>query len=129
VGSRLSLEPCVLMFEVLIQSFNSRIQSSVIKLVAEVHKEHPSHGYRWVCAYIRINLGVTFSENYVYKAFRYLGIKAETKHKKKNRPRKIKDKYPNLIFSTYACKKLTNKKHHIDNRTKDVIIKKLSSPF
>lgn len=73
----------------------------VIKLVAEVHKEHPSHGYRWVCAYIRINLGVTFSENYVYKAFRYLGIKAETKHKKKYRPRKIKDKYPNLIFSTW----------------------------
>jgi len=76
-------------------------KQQVIKLVAEVHKEHPSHGYRWVCAYIRINLGVTFSENYVYKAFRYLGIKAETKHKKKYRPRKIKDKYPNLIFSTW----------------------------
>lgn len=76
-------------------------KQQVIKLVAEVHKEHPSHGYRWVCAYIRINLGVTFSENYVYKAFRYLGIKAETKHKKKYRPRKIKDKFPNLIFSTW----------------------------
>lgn len=76
-------------------------KQQVIKLVAEVHKEHPSHGYRWVCAYIRINLGVTFSENYVYKAFRYLGIKAETKHKKKYRPSKIKDKYPNLIFSTW----------------------------
>lgn len=76
-------------------------KQQVLKLVAEVHKEHPSHGYRWVCAYIRINLGVTFSENYVYKAFRYLGIKAETKHKKKYRPRKIKDKYPNLIFSTW----------------------------
>ena len=76
-------------------------KQQVIKLVAEVHKEHPSHGYRWVCAYIRINLGVTFSENYVYKAFRYLGIKAETKHKKKYRPREIKDKYPNLIFSTW----------------------------
>ena len=77
-------------------------KQQVIKLVAEVHKEHPSHGYRWVCAYIRINLGVTFSENYVYKAFRYLGIKAETKHKKKYRPRKAKDKYPNLIFSTWG---------------------------
>lgn len=76
-------------------------KQQVLKFVAEVHKEHPSHGYRWVCAYIRINLGVTFSENYVYKAFRYLGIKAETKHKKKYRPRKIKDKYPNLIFSTW----------------------------
>ena len=76
-------------------------KQQVLNLVAEVHKEHPSHGYRWVCAYIRINHGVTFSENYVYKAFSYLGIKAETKHKKKYRPRKIKDKYPNLIFSTW----------------------------
>ena len=76
-------------------------KQQVLKLVAEVHKEHPSHGYRWVCAYIRINHGAIFSENFVYKAFRYLGIKAETKHKKKYRPRKIKDKYPNLIFSTW----------------------------
>lgn len=73
----------------------------VIKLVDEVHKAHPSHGYRWVRAYIRNNHGVTCSENYVYKAFRYLGIKSETKHKQRPHPRKIKDKYPNLIFSTW----------------------------
>lgn len=73
----------------------------VIHLVSEVHAKHPSHGYRWVCAYIRINHGVVFSENYVYKAFRYLGITAETKHKRRYRPRKVKDKYPNLIFSTW----------------------------
>lgn len=73
----------------------------VIILVAEVHEKHPSHGYRWVCAYIRINYKVTFSENYVYKAFRYLGIKSETKHKERTRRRKVRDKYPNLIFSTW----------------------------
>ncbi len=73
----------------------------VIELVTEVHKEHPSHGYRWVCAYIRINYDVSFSENYVYKAFRFLGIKSETKHKERSRPRKVKDKYPNLIFTTW----------------------------
>lgn len=32
----------------------------VIEMVTEVHAEHPSPGYRWVCAYIRINYGVTF---------------------------------------------------------------------
>ncbi len=76
-------------------------RQEVIALVTEVHKKHPSHGYRWVCAYIRINCGKSYSENYVYKAFRYLGIKSETKHKEHYRPRKVRDKYPNLIFTTW----------------------------
>lgn len=76
-------------------------KKQVVQLVEKVHREHPSHGYRWVCAYIRINYKVTFSENYVYKAFRYLGIKSETKHKVRSSPRKTKDKYPNLIFTTW----------------------------
>lgn len=76
-------------------------RKKVVQLVSEVHKDHPSHGYRWVCAYIRINYKTVFSENYVYKAFRYLGIKAETKHKERSRPRKTRDKYPNLIFTTW----------------------------
>ena len=76
-------------------------RKKVVQLVSEVHREHPSHGYRWVCAYLRINYKIVFSENYVYKAFRYLGIKAETKHKERSRPRKTRDKYPNLIFTTW----------------------------
>lgn len=76
-------------------------REEMIALVAKVHEKHPSHGYRWVAAYIRINLGYQFSDNYIYKAFRYLEIKAETKHQEKRRPRKEKNKYPNLIFSTW----------------------------
>jgi len=76
-------------------------QEEIIAIVKEIHSNHPSHGYRWVAAYIKINCGVTYSDNYVYKAFRYLGIKAETKHKVHYRPRKVKDKYPNLIFTTW----------------------------
>ena len=76
-------------------------REEMIALVAEVHREHPSHGYRWVAAYIRINHGYQFSDNYIYKAFRYLEIKAETKHQEHYKPRKEKDKYPNLIFSTW----------------------------
>lgn len=59
------------------------------------------NGYRWTAAFIRINYGFDISDNYAYKCFRYLGIKSETKHKIHQRPRKIKDKYPNLIFSTW----------------------------
>lgn len=76
-------------------------RKQVLALVTEVHTEHPSHGYRWVTAFIRINKKVVFSENYVYKAFRYLGFQSETKHKQRSRPRKVKDKYPNLIYSTW----------------------------
>ena len=80
---------------------NDEKRNKVIELVTEVHNAHPSHGYRWVCAYIKINYGIEFSENYVYKAYNYLGFKSETKHKKRYRARKAKDKYPNLIYTTW----------------------------
>ncbi len=73
----------------------------VIELVASIHEKHRTHGYRWVKAYIQINYHRTYSDNYIYQIFRYLGIQAETKHRVKRRPRKVKDRYPNLIFSTW----------------------------
>lgn len=76
-------------------------REEMIALVAAVHEAHPSHGYRWTAAFIRINYGYEFSDNYIYKAFKYLEIKAETKHQVHYRPRKEKDKYPNLIFTTW----------------------------
>jgi len=76
-------------------------REEVVALVESVHAAHRTHGYRWVAAYIRINHKLAFSDNYVYKAFRYLGIQSETKHKVHGRPRKVKDRYPNLIFTTW----------------------------
>ena len=73
----------------------------LIALVDTVHAEHRSHGYRWTAAYIRQQYGYECSDNFVYKCFRYLGIKAETKHQVHYRKRKIKDTYPNLIFTTW----------------------------
>lgn len=72
-----------------------------IALVSDTHESHPSHGYRWIAAFIRKNTDYNFSDGLIYKAFRYLGISSKTKHKKRSKPRKIKDKYPNLIFSTW----------------------------
>lgn len=76
-------------------------REEMIKIVGEVHVEHPIHGYRWTAAYIRINMQITISDNYAYKCYRYLGIKAETKHRVRYRPRKVRDLYPNLIFTTW----------------------------
>ena len=76
-------------------------REELIALVDTVHAEHRSHGYRWTAAYIRLKYGYECSDNFVYKCFRYLGLKAETKHQIHYRKRKITDRYPNLIFTTW----------------------------
>lgn len=76
-------------------------REAMVEVVEEVHSEYPSHGYRWVAAYIRNTLRTKVSDNVVYKCFRYLGIKSETKHQPHYKPRKVKDRFPNLIFSTW----------------------------
>ena len=76
-------------------------REKAIGLVRKTHEAHPTHGYRWVAAYIRMNEGMDLSDNYAYKCFRYLGIRSETRHKPHYIPRKEKDKYPNLIFTTW----------------------------
>ena len=76
-------------------------REEVIAMVKQVHEEHPTHGYRWTAAFIRINMQITISDNYAYKCYRYLGIRAETRHRALYKPRKVRDLYPNLIFTTW----------------------------
>lgn len=76
-------------------------REKAIELVRKTHEAHPTHGYRWVAAYIRANEGMDLSDNYAYKCFNFIGIKSETRHKPHYRPRKVKDRYPNLILTTW----------------------------
>lgn len=76
-------------------------REQLIQLVQETHDAHRSHGYRWVAAYIRLNNDLEFSDNFVFKIFHYLGIRSETKHQIHYKPVKDKNKYPNLIFTTW----------------------------
>ena len=76
-------------------------REKMIELVRTIHEKHRTHGYRWTAAYIRINEHIDISENYAYKCFRFLGIKSETRHQIHNKPRKVRDRYPNLIYSTW----------------------------
>jgi transposase InsO family protein len=73
----------------------------IFDLVEKTHKKHPSHGYRWVHAYLVQQEGITVSADYIRRAFNVLGIESKTKHKRRDKPRKVKDPYPNLIFSTW----------------------------
>ena len=57
--------------------------------------------WQWLEAFIRQNCSVRISDNFVYKIFRIYGLRAETKHRTKYTRRKIRDKYPNLIFTTW----------------------------
>ena len=76
-------------------------REQMIATVKEVHQKYRTHGYRWTAAFIRINMGISISDNYAYKCFRFLGIRSETTHKVRRMPRKVRDKYPNLIYSTW----------------------------
>lgn len=76
-------------------------RKEAVELVTKIHEAHRTHGYRWTASFIRLNCSVRISDNFVYKIFRIYGLRAETKHRTKYRPRKIRDKYPNLIFTTW----------------------------
>lgn len=80
---------------------NPDSRQTIIDLVCEAHGAHPSHGYRWIHAYLVQQKGITVSPDYIRKAFRYLNIESKTKHKVHSKPRKVRDPYPNLIFSTW----------------------------
>ena len=76
-------------------------REEMVELVRDIHEKHKTHGYRWTAAYIRNEYGYSCSDNYIYKCFKFLGIKSETKHQVRYRKRKEKGKYPNLIFATW----------------------------
>lgn len=65
------------------------------------HDLFPSHGYRWLNAKIRLDLGVIYSDNYAHKICKYLNIKSKSKHVKrygKKSSRELKD-FPNYILA------------------------------
>jgi len=76
-------------------------REQMLELIRTTHEDHKTHGYKWTAAFICINTPYRISNNFAYKCFTYLGIHAETEHKPHYKPRKEKDKYPNLIFSTW----------------------------
>ena len=71
------------------------------RIFEEYHLRFPSHGYHWLNAKIKLDLGVVYSDNYAHKVCKYLNIKSEFKHfrrygKKANR--ELKD-FPNYILA------------------------------
>lgn len=71
------------------------------RLFDDYHDKFPSHGYRWLNAKIRLDLGIVYSDNYSHKICKYLGIKSLSKHVKrygKKSNRELKN-FPNYILA------------------------------
>lgn len=65
------------------------------------HNQFPSHGYRWLNAKIKLDLGVVYSDNYSHKIYKFIGVKSESKHTKrygKKVNREMKN-FPNYILA------------------------------
>lgn len=73
----------------------------ILALVSACHDEYPSHGYRWVHAYLKRTHRIAVFADYVRKCFRYLGIHAKTTHRPYSKKKVERQSYPNLIFSAW----------------------------
>ncbi len=68
-----------------------------IKLFEEYHLKYPSHGYRWLNAKIRKDIGLVMSDQYAHKCCKLAGIKSKTKHYRYKKPGEASRVFPNLI--------------------------------
>ncbi|HIT21370.1 MAG TPA: hypothetical protein IAB56_00165 [Candidatus Scybalousia intestinigallinarum] len=71
------------------------------RLFSQYHNQFSYHGYRWLNAKIKLDLGGVYSDNYAHKVCKYLGIKSEAKHVKrygKKTSREVKN-FPNYILA------------------------------
>lgn len=74
-----------------------KFRENILGLVQSLHEKHPSHGYRWINNKLFRETNIKISDNYVYKCFKFLGIKSETKHKYHYKRNQNKEKWDNLI--------------------------------
>ena len=82
-------------------SFREINRNDACRIFQEYHDKFPSHGYRWLNAKIRLDLGVVYSDNYAHKICKFLNIKSHSKHFKrygKKANRELKN-FPNYILA------------------------------
>lgn len=70
-------------------------------LFDDYHNRFPSHGYRWLNAKIKLDLGIIFSNNFAHKICKYLGIKSVSKHVTRygNKGNRELKNFPNYILA------------------------------
>lgn len=64
------------------------------------HVTFPSHGYRWLNAKIRLDLGIVYSDEFARRCCAYMDLKSQSKHYKYKAPGEPRKTYPNLILAS-----------------------------
>ena len=70
-----------------------------VELFREYHSNYPSHGYRWLNAKIKLDLGIVLSDPYAHKCCKIAGIKSVSKHYKYKKPGDPFKTFPNLLLA------------------------------
>ncbi len=70
-----------------------------INLIKEVHEKHPSHGYRWINAFIKNKYGIVMSDNHVHLCCKYEGIRSKGKHYQWKKSDEEHETYNNLVWN------------------------------
>ena len=80
---------------------SDRLKSFVsnVMLFKEYHSKYPSHGYRWLNAKIRLDIGLVVSDQYAHKICKTAGIVSVSKHYRYKKPGDPFKVYPNLILA------------------------------
>jgi putative transposase len=78
-------------------SEKARKKAADIALFMGFHARHPSHGYRWPDAKIRLDLGLVMSDECARRCCRYAGIASECRHYRYRKPGEPGRSYPNMI--------------------------------
>lgn len=73
-----------------------------IELFRQYHLMYPTHGYRWLNAKIKLDLGQTMSDNYAQRCCAFAGIRSVSKRCKYAKPGKKYKIYPNLLLADLA---------------------------
>ena len=69
-----------------------------LKLIQEIHDRHPSHGYRWINAFIKNKYGIIFTDDYVRRLCKYEDIRSKGKHYQWKKPEEESEKFKNLVW-------------------------------
>lgn len=72
---------------------------AAVQLFQEYHLKYPSHGYRWMNAKIRLDIGQVMSAPYAHKCCKVAGIKSQSKHYRYKKPGEAYRIFPNLLMT------------------------------
>ncbi len=73
-----------------------------IELFKQYHLMYPTHGYRWLNAKIKLDLGLIMSDNYAQCCCSFAGIRSISKRCKYSKTGQKYKTYPNLLLADLA---------------------------